>query len=47
VWSKTALFLTFDENDGFSDHKVPPYPASSAAAPRSLWLSMRERLSQN
>lgn len=46
VWSKTALFLTFDENDGFFDHKVPPYPASSAAAPRSLWLSMREKLSQ-
>jgi len=32
VWSKTALFLTFDENDGFFDHIVPPYPASSAAA---------------
>src|SRR5262249_52781918 len=26
VWSKTALFLTYDENDGFFDHMVPPTP---------------------
>ena len=26
VWSKTALFITYDENDGFFDHVVPPYP---------------------
>ncbi len=26
VWARTALFLTFDENDGFFDHVVPPYP---------------------
>ncbi|MCW2641540.1 MAG: non-hemolytic phospholipase [Dactylosporangium sp.] len=25
VWSKTALFVTYDENDGFFDHVVPPY----------------------
>jgi phospholipase C len=31
VWSKTALFITFDENDGFFDHAVPPVPPSSAA----------------
>ncbi len=24
VWSRTALFLTFDENDGFFDHLPPP-----------------------
>jgi phospholipase C len=31
VWSKTALFLTFDENDGFFDHMPPPFaPATSA-----------------
>jgi phospholipase C len=24
VWSKTAFFLTYDENDGFFDHVVPP-----------------------
>jgi len=23
-WSKTALFITFDENDGFFDHMPPP-----------------------
>jgi phospholipase C len=26
VWSKTALLVTFDENDGFFDHVVGPYP---------------------
>jgi hypothetical protein len=24
VWSKTAFFLIYDENDGFFDHMVPP-----------------------
>jgi phospholipase C len=24
VWSKTAFFMTYDENDGFFDHMVPP-----------------------
>jgi phospholipase C len=31
VWSKTALLVTYDENDGFFDHVVPPYPPSSRA----------------
>ena len=31
VWSKTALIVCFDENDGFFDHLVPPFPASGAA----------------
>jgi phospholipase C len=26
VWAKTALLITFDENDGFFDHVVAPYP---------------------
>ncbi|MEA5454072.1 phospholipase C, phosphocholine-specific [Sinomonas sp. JGH33] len=26
VWSKTALFIMYDENDGFFDHVVPPHP---------------------
>jgi phospholipase C len=26
VWSKTALIITFDENDGFFDHVPCPYP---------------------
>jgi phospholipase C len=25
VWSRTALLITYDENDGFFDHVVPPY----------------------
>nr|WP_027927458.1 phospholipase C, phosphocholine-specific [Amycolatopsis benzoatilytica] len=28
VWSKTALLITYDENDGFFDHVVPPYPVA-------------------
>jgi len=31
VWSKTALFLTWDENGGFFDHIVPPTPPESPA----------------
>ncbi|MGW4210832.1 phosphocholine-specific phospholipase C [Lentzea sp. NPDC004789] len=31
VWAKTVLFITYDENDGFFDHVVPPYPPSSNA----------------
>ncbi|GAA1564450.1 MULTISPECIES: phosphocholine-specific phospholipase C [Kribbella] len=30
VWSKTALFVTYDENDGFFDHVAPPYPPMDA-----------------
>jgi phospholipase C len=30
VWSKTVLFLTFDEEGGFFDHMVPPTPPQSA-----------------
>ena len=32
VWSKTALLITYDENDGFFDHVVPPYPAGGDLA---------------
>jgi phospholipase C len=35
VWSKTALFVTYDENDGFFDHVVPPVAPWSDAAGRS------------
>ncbi|MER5764496.1 phospholipase C, phosphocholine-specific [Streptomyces sp. NPDC002082] len=31
VWAKTALFITYDENDGFFDHVVPPYPPASSS----------------
>lgn len=26
VWSRTALFLNYDENDGIFDHVIPPQP---------------------
>jgi phospholipase C len=32
VWSKTALFINWDENDGFFDHLVGPYPNVGALA---------------
>jgi phospholipase C len=35
LWSKTALFVTYDENDGFFDHLVPPTPPSSPAFGKS------------
>ncbi|MFF2812614.1 phosphocholine-specific phospholipase C [Streptomyces sp. NPDC058000] len=31
VWSKTVLLITYDENDGFFDHVVPPFPPASRA----------------
>jgi phospholipase C len=31
VWSKTAFFLMYDENDGFFDHLVPPTPPQTRA----------------
>ncbi|WP_300621721.1 phospholipase C, phosphocholine-specific [Dokdonella sp.] len=35
VWSRTALFVTYDENDGFFDHVPPPYAPWSDSAGRS------------
>jgi phospholipase C len=26
LWKSTALFITYDEHDGFFDHQLPPYP---------------------
>jgi phospholipase C len=31
VWSKTVFIVTYDENDGFFDHIVPPTPPMSQA----------------
>ncbi|MFB9835570.1 phosphocholine-specific phospholipase C, partial [Actinoallomurus acaciae] len=31
VWSRTALFICYDENDGFFDHVVPPYAPGDRA----------------
>jgi phospholipase C len=35
LWSQTALFITYDENDGFFDHVVPPTPAQTPAQGQS------------
>jgi phospholipase C len=29
LWKSTALFITYDEHDGFFDHQLPPYPEAS------------------
>ena len=31
LWSRTALFITYDEEGGFFDHLVPPTPPASRA----------------
>jgi phospholipase C len=31
IWSKTVLFIMYDENDGFFDHVVPPTPPPGTA----------------
>jgi phospholipase C len=35
VWSKTVLFINYDENDGYFDHVVPPTPPISPDQGRS------------
>lgn len=37
VWSRTALLLMFDENDGFFDHMPPPAPPSRDASVAGGW----------
>jgi len=29
LWQSTALFITYDEHDGFFDHQLPPYPEAT------------------
>jgi phospholipase C len=29
LWKNTALFITYDEHDGFFDHQLPPFPEPS------------------
>jgi phospholipase C len=31
LWRNTALFITYDEHDGFFDHQLPPFPEASVA----------------
>jgi len=42
VFSKTVFFLTYDENDGFFDHMVPPTPPMTVAQGVSTVGSMNE-----
>ncbi|WP_448101868.1 phosphocholine-specific phospholipase C [Luteibacter jiangsuensis] len=50
VWSRTVLFLNYDENDGFFDHVVPPAPPLSSAeegegmVSRELVASLRDEI---
>nr|WP_206323522.1 phospholipase C, phosphocholine-specific [Streptomyces sp. HNM0574] len=41
VWRHTALFLTFDENDGFFDHVPPPAPAEDDPEGADEWWQER------
>ncbi|MEV4458333.1 phosphocholine-specific phospholipase C [Microbispora sp. NPDC049633] len=45
VWARTALFVTYDENDGFFDHVPPPVPPDGTpeefAGGRPLGLGIR------
>ncbi|GAB2908071.1 phosphocholine-specific phospholipase C [Paralcaligenes ginsengisoli] len=43
VWSKTVLFVLYDENDGFFDHLVPPQPPSDASQGKST-VSIQDEL---
>ncbi len=36
VWARTALFIMFDENDGFFDHVPPPAPPSPGHGASSI-----------
>ncbi|HEY2050290.1 MAG TPA: phospholipase C, phosphocholine-specific [Caulobacteraceae bacterium] len=38
VWARTALFVMFDENDGFFDHMPPPAPPSRDPARPGAFL---------
>ena len=42
TWGRTALFITYDENDGFFDHVVPPTPARAPAQGMSTVDTSRE-----
>lgn len=42
VWGSTALFICYDENDGFFDHIVPPTPPRTAAEGLSTVSTVNE-----
>ena len=42
VWAKTVFLVTYDENDGFFDHVVPPYAPPSATQGKSTVATTNE-----
>ncbi|MEX1827710.1 phosphocholine-specific phospholipase C [Luteibacter sp. CQ10] len=44
VWSRTVLFLNYDENDGFFDHVVPPTPPLANGQGGMVSASLAESL---
>jgi len=42
VWSKTVVFLNYDENGGFFDHMVPPTPPAAPAQGQSTVDTVNE-----
>ena len=42
VWSKTVLFINYDEDGGFFDHSVPPSPPQSPAQGKSTVDTINE-----
>ena len=47
LWSKTALIVTFDENDGFFDHVSPPFASSTSATGQSTVATTNEFFAGN
>jgi phospholipase C len=47
LWSKTALFITYDENDGFFDHVAPPFAPWSNESGRSTVDTANEYFAGN
>lgn len=47
VFSKTALFITYDENDGFFDHMIPPCVPPSGAQGQSTVSTANELFAGN
>ena len=42
MWSRTALFINYDENGGFFDHMVPPSPARDSKEGQSTVSTVNE-----
>jgi phospholipase C len=47
VWSKTILFINWDENDGFFDHIVPPTPPQGNNDGKSTVSTINEIMTDN